>query len=65
VTRLTLTVTGMSCRNCEHILSDRLVALTGVDAVNVDHAADELVVGDVERTAVEQAVAGAGYAVSE
>jgi copper chaperone CopZ len=56
----------MSCRNCEHIVKDRLVALAGVDAVNVDHAADELVVvGDLERTAVEQAVSGAGYTVSE
>lgn len=66
MTRLTFTVTGMSCRNCEHIVKDRLVALAGVDAVNVDHAADELVVvGDLERTAVEQAVSGAGYTVSE
>ena len=64
--RLTLTVTGMSCRNCEHILSDRLTALAGVDAVNVDHAADEVVVvGGVARRTVEQAVADAGYVVAE
>lgn len=66
MSRFSLAVAGMSCRNCEHVLTDRLMAIAGVDAVNADHAAGELVVvGSVDRSTVEQAVAGAGYVVRE
>lgn len=64
MSRLSFTVADMSCRSCERILTDRLTALDGVDAVNVDAATGELaVVGAVDRRTVEQTVAGAGYTV--
>lgn len=57
----------MSCRNCERILIDRLTSLRGVDAVNADYDAGEVVViaAGHDREALEQAIAGAGYTVRE
>jgi len=67
VTRFEFDVAGMSCRNCERILVDRLTSLRDVDAVNADYEADEVVVvaSGHERAELEQAIAGAGYTVKE
>lgn len=67
MTRFTFDVVGMSSANCERILVDRLISLAGVDAVNADHEAGELVVvaRDTDREELEQTVAGVGYTVTE
>lgn len=65
--RFTFDVAGMSSENCERILIDRLTSLAGVDAVNADHEAGELVVvaRGAAREELEQTIAGAGYTVTE
>lgn len=65
MTRFEFDVPGMSCRNCERILVDRLTSLRGVDAVNADYGAGEVVVvaSEHDRETFEQAIAGAGYTV--
>ena len=67
MTRFEFDVAGMSCRNCERVLTDRLTSLRGVDAVNADHAVGEVVVIADERDceSLEQVIAGAGYTVRE
>lgn len=64
--RFVFDVAGMSCRNCERILTDRLTSRPAVDAVNADHVAGELVVVavGVTREELEQTIAGAGYTVA-
>lgn len=67
MTRFEFDVAGMSCRNCERILVDRLTSLRGVDAVNADYEAGEVIVIATghEREEIEQVIAGAGYTAQE
>lgn len=67
MTRFEFDVAGMSCRNCERILVGRLTTLRGVNAVNADHEASEVIVIAVDRESeeLEQIIAGAGYTVRE
>lgn len=66
VSRFVFDVSGMSCRNCERILTERLTSRPAVDAVHADHTTGVLVVVavGVDRAALEQTIAGAGYAVT-
>jgi copper chaperone len=63
---LTYTVTGMSCAHCKAAVTTELLALTGVDAVDVDLETKEVVVtGEVlEDAALRAAIVEAGYEAS-
>ncbi len=58
----TFTVEGMTCGHCELSVREEVEELPGVDSAEADHATGRLTVrGDVEESAVREAVAVAGY----
>ncbi len=64
----TYTVTGMTCGHCAQAVTDEIIALTGVDDVQVDVASGAVTVTsadplDVE--AVRAAVDEAGYELAD
>ncbi|MDN4174479.1 heavy-metal-associated domain-containing protein [Nocardioides sp. SOB77] len=63
-TSSTWTVTGMTCAHCEASVREEIGELPGVESVTADHASGAVVVTSAEpldRSAVEAAVAEAGY----
>lgn len=66
MTRLSLTVTGMSCVGCEQRIAAMLARLDGIGRVEADHQAGTVVV-DYDPTALDaagitQRLTEAGYA---
>ena len=63
---LTYAVTGMSCAHCKAAVTAELLAVAGVDAVDVDLDRKEVVVtGEVlEDAALRAAIVEAGYEAS-
>ena len=64
--RIELSVEGMHCRACEASISAAIGRLPHVTSVEADHSTGQVSVeasAPVDRTAIEAAVAGAGYAV--
>ena len=63
---LTYAVTGMSCAHCQAAVTTELLAVAGVDAVDVDLETKEVVVtGEVlEDAALRAAIVEAGYEAS-
>lgn len=58
----TLTVTGMSCENCEESVQEALLDVDGVTAAEADHDADTATVeGDADPLDLIMAVQQAGY----
>lgn len=60
------TVVGMTCSHCDRAVTDELLALPGVAAVDVDLATGRVAVESVAplpTSAVRAAVAEAGYAL--
>lgn len=59
----TYTVKGMHCQSCVANVSESVAEVTGVSGVDVDLAADKVVVrGDsFDDAAVREAIAAAGY----
>ena len=61
----TFTVTGMTCGHCKKAVTDEVLQVAGVRAVDVDLDAGTLTVrGDAEDDAIRKAVDEAGYAVA-
>ena len=61
-TEQTYVIEGMTCGHCERSVREEVEDLAGVQSVQADRASGRLIVrGDVERTAVRQAVEAAGY----
>jgi copper chaperone CopZ len=57
-----LTVTGMSCSNCEESVVEALEGVAGVDSATADHESDTATVsGDVDTLDLIVAVEDAGY----
>jgi len=58
----TLTVTGMSCGNCEESVEEALLGVEGVTSATADHEADTATVeGDADPLDLILAVQDAGY----
>jgi copper chaperone len=58
----TLTVTGMSCENCEQSVEEALAGVEGVTAAEADHEDDTATVeGDADPLDLIIAVQQAGY----
>ena len=58
----TFTVTGMTCGHCKKAVTDEVLQVPGVRAVDVDLDAGTLTVrGDAEAGAIRKAVDEAGY----
>lgn len=65
MTTTTYQVTGMTCGHCEVAITDEVGRVAGVEGVDVSAAAGTLVVtsaGELDDTAVLDAVEEAGYA---
>ena len=61
----TITVEGMSCEHCEMSVAEALESVAGVESATADHEAAEAVVeGDAEMSALVEAVESAGYEAS-
>ena len=64
-----LTVDGMTCSNCETRIEKAVRALQGVSKVSASAPISEVIVtydaGAVSRSAIEEAIRGAGYSVRE
>lgn len=61
----TYVVEGMTCGHCELSVREEVEDLAGVESAHTDRATGRLVVrGDVEDTAVREAVEAAGYRVA-
>jgi copper chaperone len=63
MSELTYTVAGMSCSHCEHAVGGELLAVEGVESVDVDLATKLVVVRGVtlDDEALRAAIEGAGY----
>ena len=60
--QMTLNISGMKCGGCVSAVEDALKAVSGVDAVEVDLAANKAVVsGSAETSELIAAVEAAGY----
>lgn len=58
------TIQGMTCEHCVRSVREEVLAVAGVDSLEVDLASGVMTVtGDAEATAVRAAVDEAGYAV--
>ena len=59
----TYTVPGMSCSHCEHAVSSELLAVEGVESVDVDLATKLVVVrgATLDDEALRAAIEEAGY----
>lgn len=68
MTRLSLTVTGMSCTGCEQRIDTALRRLDGVGRVVADHRTGTVVVdfdpGAVDEATITARLADAGYDVT-
>lgn len=61
----TFTVTGMTCGHCKSAVTNEVLQVEGVRAVDVDLDAGTLTVrGEAEDDAIRKAVDEAGYAVA-
>jgi copper chaperone len=61
----TFTVSGMTCGHCTKAVTDEVLQVPGVRAVDVDLDSGVLTVrGDAEDDAIRKAVDEAGYAVA-
>jgi copper chaperone len=61
-TDLTLAVAGMSCGHCRVAITEEVERVDGVESVEVDlHAKRVQVRGEVDETAVLDAIGDAGY----
>lgn len=59
-----LTVTGMTCRNCESTLRDVLADLPGVEAVEADARSETVFLcGDPDLSTARQLIDSLGYGV--
>lgn len=67
MTEFTISVSGMSCQSCEHILEERLSSLDGVTSADADADAGAVRVeaDDVSHERISQTIAETGYTVSE
>lgn len=69
MTEITLTVTGMSCGGCVNSVQNVLKALPGVHAVEVTLSPGQARVtyddSRLERTALIEAIVGAGFGVGD
>lgn len=65
--RYTLQVIGMSCKSCENIVRSEVTGLRGVNSVDPDARANEVVVQGEPATEsrVRQAITEIGYDVAE
>ena len=66
--RTTYTVTGMTCGHCAQAVTDEIIALTGVDDVQVDVASGAVTVtcaDPLDVDAVRAAVDEAGYELAD
>ena len=66
--RTTYTVTGMTCGHCAQAVTDEIIALTGVDDVQVDVASGAVTVTSADPLdvdAVRAAVDEAGYELAD
>ena len=62
----TFTVEGMTCGHCEMSVREEVEELAGVESAHADSRSGRLVVrGDVDDAHIRQAVAAAGYRVTE
>ena len=63
MTEITYTVPGMSCGHCEHAVSSELLAIEGVEDVNVDLDTKLVVVrgAALDDTRLRAAIGDAGY----
>jgi len=63
MTEITYTVPGMSCGHCEHAVSSELLAIEGVEDVNVDLDTKLVVVrgAALDDTRLRAAIGEAGY----
>lgn len=65
-TEKTFTVEGMTCGHCEMSVREEVEELAGVESAQADSRSGRLVVrGDVDDARVREAVAAAGYRVTE
>lgn len=62
----TFTVEGMTCEHCEMSVREEVEELAGVESAHADSKNGRLLVrGDVDDAQVRQAVAAAGYRVTQ
>jgi len=64
MTTNTYTVPTISCDHCKKAIEDQVTPLAGVDTVTVDVENKTVTVVGGDSTAVEAAIADAGYAVA-
>jgi copper chaperone len=64
MTVTTYNVPDISCDHCKSTITDRVAPLPGVEAVDVDIEAKTVTVSGGDPTAVQAAIADAGYATA-